>query len=153
MEKENRFFLNKNSIYNKYSKITLGLSFDVKKRLDDSDAMISFYDSNFINCTIKLSLDKQFKKILELFLETSDDDNPPDTLLICLDESEKLRRKLINNYEAYLDKKHRLFFEKKIELLQKDIKKKIVTCRLSSVMMNERLDSDYEEVEERHHTR
>ena len=155
MKRKGNYLLNQNCIYQSYSEINRGISFDIKKRLGESTGTISIFDSDFVGYTIKVSLDKHLKKLLELLLKVEEgDEDPSGTLMFCLDESERLRRQFINKYDRFLEKKQKDFLERKIDIIQKDIKNKLVTYRLSMMAMSTPQNNYYEEaVEERHRTR
>lgn len=146
----------KKSRYKKYLLINVNTSFDMRKKKDkDSIGTIKFYSIDMINKVIKRNIDNKFKKILELIVSTDEDGNPPDGLLLCLDEVAKFKREIINKYERYLIKKQIEVVNKKIEIIEKDLKNKLVSYTLiqkSFRKMNSKAE-EYDEEIERHHTR
>ncbi len=128
-------------------------SFDMTKKKDKNRiGVIKFYDEKIINCVIKKIIDNRFKKILELMasLEESDED-PSNGLIFCLDEAAKFKREMINKYNAFLKKTQIEFINKKIELIEKEVKNKLIAYRL----MHSPLFTDLNEeiVEERHRSK
>ena len=146
--KKNKFLLIKGGKYIKYSDINITDSFDVKKK---KEGIIKFYNENIIDDIINKAIESLFKKLLSHIMEL--DDENPDGLLLCLNETEKFKRELINKYEKFLDKKKREFNKKKIELIEKDLKDKLVMYRIVNTKNNLNYYEDEEFEEERHHTR
>ena len=128
-------------------------SFDMTKKKDKNRiGVIKFYDEKIISSVIKKIIDNRFKKILELIasLEESDED-PSNGLIFCLDEAAKFKREMINKYSAFLKKTQIEFINKKIELIEKEVKNKLIAYRLMhSPLFN---DLDEELVEERQRSR
>ena len=157
MKKEAKYFLTHNNIYFKYSEINLNISFDIKKRLGENFGLIKIYYSEFIDLAVRMSLNKHLKKLLELVLKIEeDDDDPPSSLMFCLNEADRLRKEINNKYARFLEKKDREIEEKKIEIVEKDIKNKLIAYRINMMSYQRVKPSNYyddEIVEERHRSR
>jgi len=132
-------------------------SFNMKKKKDkESIGVIKFYDEKIINRVIKRSIDSRFKKLLELIasLEESDED-PSEGLIFCLDEAAKFKREMINKYDRFLKKTQIEFINKKIELIEKEVKNKLIAYRLihSPLFNNQNIEYEEEIKEERQRSR
>lgn len=76
-------------------------------------------------------LKKKIKRKLDLYLQfivsvIDDEDTDPSNLRYVLDDLERYRRTIINKYQRYLDEKYINLLLKKIELLQNEIKTKLI---------------------------
>ncbi len=152
MKTKNKYILLKKSIYKKIVSWDFDDSFEISKKKDmERIGVIKFYDDKIINKVIKKSIDNRFKKILELIasLEESSD-NPSNGLIFCLDETAKFKREMINKYNKFLKKTQIDFINKKIELIEKEIKNKLITYRLIN-MSNIKKSIQSEEIEETRH--
>ncbi len=149
MKTKSKYILIKKSIYKKIVSYDFNESFNMTKKQDDERlGIIKFYDERIIDNVIKKSIDNRFKKILELMakLEESDED-PSNGYIICLDETAKFKRELINKYNKFLKKTQLEFMNKKIELIEKDIKNKVIAYRLlhSPVFSEREMEEEIEE--------
>lgn len=151
MKKKNKYFLNKERKYLRYAAINLNTSYDIKKRLGESFEIIKFYNEEFITFAVKMSLDKQFKKLLEFIIETDEDGDSPSDLILCLNETDKIRKEIINKYAGLLDKKEKEFFKKKLAIIENDIKNKFIACQLNMMAFNEQENAIEDNIEVRHH--
>ena len=109
--------------------------------------------------TYALNIDAKtnsFKKLLELLskLEESDED-PSEGLMICLDEVSKFKSEVINKYNKFLKKNQMDLINKKLELIEKEIKNKLLECRMihASVLEKVHEEKDEEIVNERRRSR
>lgn len=80
---------------------------------------------------IEKVLKKKIKRKLDLYLQfivsvIDDEDTDPSNLRFVLDDLERYRRTIINKYQHYLDEKYINLLLKKIELLNNEIKTKLV---------------------------
>ena len=154
MKTKIKYVLIKENLYKKIESYDFNESFTMTKRKDDERiGIIKFYDDDVISRVIKRSIDNRFKKLLELIadIEESDED-PSQGYLFCLDEAEKFKREMINKYNKFLKKTQLEFINKKIELIEKDMKNKLIAYRLlHSPLFNNMQMDDMEEdmVEER----
>lgn len=158
MRKEVKYILERNSLFIRYSSILLDNSYNMQKKKDKkSIGTIKFYNDKLIKAVIKKSIDTRFKKILELVISIDEsDDDPSSGLLFCLDEAERFKRELINKYDKFLDKKQKEFLNKKIELVEQEVQKKLMTYKvmqMAKINMKENYDMDEEMEEERHRKR
>ena len=153
MKTKTNYVLLKKSIYNKMISYQFDESFDVPKNKDEKRiGIIKFYDDIIISRVIKKNIDNRFKKLLELMASIDEsDEDPSNGYLFCLDETAKFKRELINKYNKQLKKTELEFMNKKIELIEKDIKNKLIAYRLvhSPIFENVKNIDDAEIVEER----
>ena len=159
MKTKTKYVLLRKSVYKKVISYTFSESFEISKKKDkERIGIIKFYDEKIISRVIKKSIDNRFKKILELIasLEESDED-PSNGLIFCLDEAAKFKREMVNKYDKFLKKTQIEFINKKIELIEKEVKNKLITYRLmhsplfTELDSEEELDDEYEE--NRQHSR
>ncbi len=132
MKTKTKYVLIKKSIYKKMVSYNFDESFSMTKKTDkERIGIIKFYDEKTIQKVIKRSIDNRFKKILELIadIEESDED-PSNGYLFCLDEAEKFKREMINKYDRFLKKTQLEFINKKIEMIEKELKNKLIAYRL-----------------------
>ena len=149
MKTKTKYVLLKENIFNKIISYQFDESFNMKKKKDkDSIGVIKFYDEKIINMVIKRSIDNRFKKLLELIasLEESDED-PSNGLIFCLDEATKFKREMINKYDRFLKKTQIEFINKKIELIEKEVKNKLIAYRLLNSPLFNMEDEEEEELE------
>ena len=154
MKTKTKYVLIKENNFKKIESYDFNESFNMTKKQDDERiGVIKFYDDNIIGGVIKRSIDNRFKKILELIasIEESDED-PSNGYMFCLDEAEKFKREMINKYNKFLKKTQLEFINKKIELIEKDMKNKLITYRLlhspifnNVVMEDDSYEENYEE--------
>lgn len=157
MKKNNKYVLLKKSIYKKMESYEFNEAYKVSKKDDDKRiGVIKFYDDKIISKVIQRSIDNRFKKLLELLskLEESDED-PSEGLMICLDEVSKFKSEVINKYNKFLKKNQMDLINKKLELIEKEIKNKLLECRMihASVLEKVHEEKDEEIVNERRRSR
>ena len=154
MKTKIKYVLLKKSIYKKLISYNFSDSLDISKKRDKHRiGVIKFYDDKTINRVIKKSIDNRFKKILELIASFEEnEDDPSEGLIISLNEVSKFRRELVNKYEKFLKKSQIEFNNKKLELIEKELKNKLIAYRLmNSKLFDDTLDVEMEE--ERNHRR
>ena len=149
MKTKNKYVLIRDNIFKKIISYDFDESFNMSKKKDNERiGIIKFYDNKLISRVIQRSIDNRFKKILELIanLEESDED-PSEGLIFCLDESAKFKREMINKYNKFLKKTQIEFINKKIELIEKEVKNKLIAYRLmhSPLFTGISNEDDYEE--------
>lgn len=84
-------------------------------------------DEVFIKNVINKKIEKKFKKLLELIACICEDDTDPNSSMMqALNESEKFKRIVFNQYDKYLEQKQLLMLEKKILLVEEEIKRKLL---------------------------
>lgn len=154
MEKTS-YKLNKKSKYKKFKKMDLKDSYNIKKKKDNAIGVIKIYDSELTMIAIKKSLSTHFKKLLELVLAVSEDGDSPDGLLLCLDETEKFKREINNKYADFLNKKEKELYLKKLEVIEKELKDKLIIYSIEQKRINNRKvfvpSEKEEEIEETRH--
>ena len=150
--KTTKYSLYKNDIYKKIVSYKLNDSFDMQKKQDkERIGIIKFYDDKIINSVITKSINKHFKKLLELLASIDESDtDPSEGPIFCLDEVAKFKRELTNKYNKFIKKEKIELNNKKLELIEKEIRDKLIAYRLTCTKTN----VDQEEiVEERRHSR
>ena len=155
MKTKAKYVLVKNNPFKKVISYECDESFNMTKKKDkERIGVIKFYDDKLVNKVIKRSIDNHFKKILELIasLEESDED-PSNGLIFCLDETAKFKREMINKYNKFLKKTQIEFINKKIELIEKEVKNKLIAYRLIHSPLFNQIDEEEELEEERSHSR
>ncbi len=85
---------------------------------------------------IEKVLKKKIKRKLDLYLQfivsvIDDEDTDPSNLRYVLDDLERYRRTIINKYQHYLDEKYINLLLKKIEVLNNELKTKLIYMRKS----------------------
>ena len=154
MKTKTKYILVKKNNFKKVISYKFDESFNMAKRKDkERIGIIKFYDEKIISGVIKKSIDNRFKKLLELIasLEESDED-PSNGLIFCLDEAAKFKREMINKYDRFLKKTQIEFINKKIELIEKEVKNKLIAYRLMHSPLFNELDEE-ELTEERSRSR
>ena len=159
MKTKIKYVLIKKNNFKKVVSYQFDESFNMTKKQDkERIGVIKFYDDKITSKVIKRSIDNRFKKLLELIasLEESDED-PSEGLIFCLDEAAKFKREMINKYDKFLKKTQLEILNKKIELIEKEVKNKLITYRLihSPLFANQNIELEEEEEleEERHRSR
>ena len=145
---------------NKYKECintSINSSYNIRKKIDkDSLGIIKLYDNELINKVIKKKLDAKFKYILETMIKIEEDDSDPsEGLMMCLNEIDRLNKEQINKYRRFMDKKKQELIEKKVMLLESEIKMKLFNMQIIKnpiIMNNGNHRNDYEE-EEKESTR
>ena len=150
MKTKTKYVLLKKSIYKKIEMFDFNDSFNMTKKNDDERiGVIKFYDDRIISGAVKRSIDNRFKKLLELIASIEEnDEDPSNGYIFCLDEAAKFKREMINKYDKFLKKTQLEFINKKIELIEKDIKNKLIAYRLiHSPIFNDMVDEEEREEE------
>ena len=127
MKTKTKYVLVKKNNFKKVVSYNFDKSFDMTKKKDKYRiGVIKFYNEKIVNGVVQKIIDNRFKKILELIasLEESDSD-PSEGLIFCLDEATKFKREMINKYNSFLKKTQIEFINKKIELIEKEVKNKL----------------------------
>ena len=148
-----KYKLVKKNEFKIYLDINVSNSYNVNRKIDEERlGLIKFYDYDLINKVIKNKIDTKFKYIIELMIKTEEDDSDPsEGMMICLNELDKLKKELVNKYRKFLEKKNLLFIEKKIELLEKEIKIKLFNIQIVRnpvIMNNDGYENELEEEKE-----
>jgi len=135
----NKYHLILENNYINYFDISYQNAYTVKNK-KDFVGKINFYNSDITYKVIKRKTDHSFKKLLELIIRIDEDDNPSDGYIICLNEIDKFRHELVKRYEKYLKKEQMNFLKKKIDLIEKDIKNKLIIERVN--LMQEEIEEN-----------
>ena len=155
MKTKTKYVLVRKHNFKKVISSNFDKSFDINKEKDkERIGAIKVYDEKIINNAIKKVIDYRFKKILELIasLEESDEDTS-NGFIFCLDETAKFKREMINKYDKFLKKTQIEFINKKIELIEKEVKNKLIAYRLMHSPLFTGIGEDDEYEEERHRSR
>ncbi len=137
-----KMILNKEKKYKNYMSLNLNDYFTINGK--KNKVMIRIYNEEMINNVLMKGINARLKKILELMLIAEDDTDPSNGLLLCLNETEKFKKELINKNRKFLQKEKFEFLTKKIALLKKEIENKIFIVR-----MNQMSNMPYVEREEK----
>ena len=152
-----KYKLVRDNNFKKYLDIKINNSYNVNKKLDkERIGLIKFYDDDLIYKVIKKKMDINFKQILELMLKIEEDDSDPsEGLMMCLNELDRLNKEYINKYRRFLDKKRQMLMEKKIIILDQEIKMKLFNMQIikNPIIMNNDGFEEKEEIEEKESTR
>ena len=155
MKKTKKYILIKKNSFKEISKFNYKDTFDISKKKDkERIGVIKFYDEKIISGVIKKSIDNHFKKILELIsIIEEDDTDPSNGYIFCLDETAKFKQEMINKYNRFLKKTQIDFINKKMELIEKELKNKLITYRLMHSPLFDEIDFEEELTEERSRSR
>lgn len=155
MKKNNKYILIKKKSFKKISVFNYEDSFDMSKKKDkERIGVIKFYDEKIISGVIKKSIDNRFKKILELIASIDEsDEDPSNGYLFCLDEASKFKQEMVNKYNRFIKKNQIEFINKKIDLIEKELKNKLITYRLMHSPIFDELEDEEEIIEERSRSR
>lgn len=104
-------------------------------------------NQSFIEKVINKKVEKKFKALLELVASVSEgDEDPSSAMMFALNEIEKFRRMIINQYTSYMTKKQMELLDKKVKLVENEIKMKMY-------QYTEQIDQKEEELEKSSHRR
>lgn len=150
MKKNKRYKIRKRSI--KYKKIKLNTTnlngYIIKPKNKINYDGISVKSMVIINIElIRTLLKKKIKKKLDLYLQflisvLDEEDTDPGHLMFALNDLDRYRRTVINNYQKYLEKKYMKILIDKMDLLEQELKSKI-SVEVKD-MLHEQLELDIE---------
>lgn len=107
-----------------------GFKFTPKNRIKYNGVKVNklivvkpYFTNNILKKKIKKKLDMYLKYVVEI-LDNDDDDSG--VLELALNDLERYRRTVLNKYQLYLEKKYVNLLLKKIELLQHELKTKLM---------------------------
>lgn len=154
--KKNNYDLLHEKKYVQYHEVSLENAFEFKKK-KDIIGTVKFYDEKVVSVIMKKNLDKKFQKILNLMIETEDNEEP-DGLMLCLNEAEKFKKEINNKYAKLLSNQQKAFNLKKIEVIENDLKKKLMAYQFQQMVyaknnFQDEREEQEEEKEERHRRR
>lgn len=150
MKKNKRYKIKKRSI--KYKKIKLNTTnlngYIIKPKNKINYDGVSVKSMVIINIDlIRTLLKKKIKKKLDLYLQflinvLDEEDTDPGHLMFALNDLDRYRRTVINNYQKYLEKKYMKILIDKMDLLEQELKSKI-SVEVKD-MLHEQLELDIE---------
>ena len=138
--------LNKKSNFKKYNDIDLDSSYAIKRKKEKSMGIIRIFNSELKDVAIKKGINSHFKKLLELIVSTSEDGDNADGLMLCLDEIQKFRNEINNKYNSFLKKKEKEVALKKLEVIERELKEKLVMYQLCYDNLYNKNDDVKEEI-------
>lgn len=150
MKKNKRYKIRKRSIKCKKIKLnTTNLNgYIIKPKNKINYDGISVKSMVIINIElIRTLLKKKIKKKLDLYLQflisvLDEEDTDPGHLMFALNDLDRYRRTVINNYQKYLEKKYMKILIDKMDLLEQELKSKI-SVEVKD-MLHEQLELDIE---------
>lgn len=111
---------------------------------------ITLEDEDLVNKVILKRINNKFIKILEKLYSNDDDDSDPyDGLMKVLDETEKFKQEVNAKYRELLKKKEMEIVNKKIKLLQTEIKNKLISYQIVKQNMDKLINESKQEQEEK----
>lgn len=140
-----------NNIYDMSSKTPIKGGVSVKK--------INLIDQIFIDKMINKRINKRFKSLLELIASICESDEDPSSgLMFALTETEKFKREMLNKYARLLNKQEKELIDKKIDLIEKDVKKRLLEYQVINKIQRKMQEEMYyqeelEELKENHRRR
>lgn len=141
------YVINKKKSFELYSDIDLSNSYNIKRQKEKSMGIIRIFNNQLTKIAIRKSINNHFKKLLELVIAITEDGDNPEGLMLCLDEISKFRSELNNKYNKFLEKKDKELALKKLEIIEKELKDKLVIYQLQCDEIED------EKVEERHRSK
>lgn len=133
MKKVKKYHLYKKKVKN--IKIDFIINSDVGYQIKPKNKIS--YDGITVSCMhiidldlIKVMLKKKIKKKLDSYLQflitlLEEEDSDPGHLMFALNDLERYRRTVINNYKKYLEKKYLKILMDKFDLLEQEFRSKI----------------------------
>lgn len=80
----------------------------------------------FIEKVINKKVDKKMKSLLELIASVCEsDEDPGSAMMFCLNEVEKFKRYIINQYASYMNKKQIEMLDKKVKMIENEVKMRL----------------------------
>lgn len=124
------------AVYINYTK-DIGLEFKPKTASKEQGIRVNsliLFKPSFVEKILKKKIKRNLDAYLQEFISTIDEDESEDdtNLRIVLDDIERLKRKLKNKYRKYLEEKYIMLLNKKLLLLENEIKGKILDISMKS---------------------
>jgi len=162
--KKNKYVVLKKNNHQKVNELKISSYYDMnfKNKIDDGINInkIRIINQNFIQKILDKKINKRFKSLLELIASICESDEDPSSgLMFALSETERFKREMINKYNRLLKKEQREFIDKKIEVIEKEVKKRLYEHQLiikcQQKLMEEAMfqNLEQEEVMENHRRR
>ena len=83
-------------------------------------------NESFIEKVINKQVDKKMKSLLELIASVCEsDEDPSSAMMFALNEVEKFKRFIINQYASYMNKKQLELLDKKVKLIENEVKMRL----------------------------
>ena len=121
---------------------------------------INLVEQEFIDKVLDKKISRRFKKLLELIASiTENDEEPSSGLMYALDETERLKREIINKYNHLIKKEELELIDKKLMMIEKELKKRLyehqMVMKIQQKLMQQSLlnTEEKEEVNENHRRR
>lgn len=102
-------------------------------RLNDMHVReITIVNQELIDVLIKYSFNKNYKKILEMYLNAMEDESEGSegNLIVVLDDIARLRSIIIKKYRTILSRKLEEQFLRRLKLLENELRTKIIDIRI-----------------------
>ena len=117
-----------------------------RNKMDYGLAVKSMFILN--NDLVQILLKKKIKKKLDSYLQflisvLDEEDTDPGHLMFALNDLERYRRTIINNYRIYLEKKYFKILMSKLDLIEQELRSKIKVDL--NEMFNEQIRFDLDE--------
>jgi len=154
MVKKTKYVIIKKHNYEEVLKIKLNNIYDMSSKTPIKGGIsvkrINLIDQVFIDKMINKRINKRFKSLLELIASICESDEDPSSgLMFALTETEKFKREMLNKYARLLNKQEKELIDKKIDLVEKDVKKRLLEYQvISKIQQKMQQESYYQEVEE-----
>lgn len=108
-----------------------------------SASSLTIVDRDYCKTYSKKMVDKKLKKIYELIFNTiTDDDTTTTDVVQVLGETEKFKSIINNKYKEYLEEKEIELIEKKINLLETELKRRIVDLELEKIFDSKEINAE-----------
>lgn len=146
--------VNKKSEFNETKNLNVTKKYSMNYNNDIQDGIkirtITLEDEDLVNKVILKRINNKFIKILEKLYSNDDDDSDPyDGLMKVLDETEKFKQEVNAKYRELLKKKEMEIVNKKIKLLQTEIKNKLISYQIVKQNMDKLINESKQEQEEK----
>ncbi|MDE5539760.1 MAG: hypothetical protein K2J20_04665 [Bacilli bacterium] len=116
----------------KYSILNKNISGFTYKSNKAAISKMVIVNPEIIYVLIKSNFDKKYKKILELYLQTMQDneDGSEGNIVRALDEIVRLRSIFIKKYQTFLQKEEEEYFLKRLKILENELRVKLIDFKL-----------------------
>ena len=148
MKQDNRYILcrknhNNEIVYLNYDK-SGGFKFKPKNEIIYNGVKVNemvIVNHGFIEKVLKRKIKKKLDVYLQFLIQLLDEDNEtPTSLHYALNDLDRYKRTIINKYRNYLDKKYIDLLLKKIDVLERELKTKMIL----NIQRND-MDEEYEQ--------
>lgn len=127
---KSKYIVIKKNNHQKTTKLKIVNSYDMSSKNKIANGItvnkINLVDQKLIEKMLDRKINKRFKSLLELIASVCEsDDDPASGLMYALDETERFKREMLNKYNRLLKKEQKEFIDKKIALVEKEVKKRL----------------------------